>query len=635
MRDLLDSIDLCFLQEHWLIPDQLHKFNSLNSDFLSVSVSGMDSSLPLAGRPFGGCTILYRKCLSFSITPFQTSSDCFCAITIKTSDSLSFLMFCIYMPYENHPSSFTDYLNTLGEIQGLLDSHSYSGAFLIGDFNVDYDRNSPLTDLLCNFMTELDLVASDLQYKDSILFTYERDGGGLCRSWIDHILCSRSCSTLVSNTFASHSWSNLSDHSPLFFSIHADCQSPTCSSPAAPSSPSFPPKIDWSKASVDDVDKYCELVDRFLPNLSSDVTSCSSPDCLVHYDALDSFAQSLLSCLKSCSFKSFACVSPSPSSSHRLPGWNDSARKLRERYAFWRKVWVQAGCPSSGVLCSIKRSAKSRFKYEVRRLKRRKQFLLRKRVALAFTSRSKFQFWRMVRRLNHVKTPIAPHVDGVSGDQHIANLFSRKFEGLLNKKCSSSRSDFLSNVLASLSNSMLQDVSFTEEEVFDAINQLNPSKSDSNGIFSEHLKSCCSVIALPLSLFFTAIVRHGHMPQLLRDSALVPVPKNNKDASVSTNYRPIVLSSTLSKVLEQLILCKYSNIFTSNHLQFGFKPGSSTSFCTGMVKNIVSRYIHNGSSVLGCFLDASKAFDSVDHGILFKKLSDRGLPLAVVRVVLV
>ena len=309
-------------------------------------------------------------------------------------------------------------------------------------------------------------MASDLQYKDSILFTYERDGGGLCRSWIDHILCSRSCSTLVSNTFASHSGSNLSDHSPLFFSIHADCQSPTCSSPAAPSSPSFPPKIDWSKASVDDVDKYCGLVDHFLPSLSSDVTSCSSPDCSVHYDALDSFAQSLLLCLKSCSLKSFPCVSPSPSSSHGLPGWNDFARKLRERSAFWHKVWVQAGCPSSGVLCSIKRSAKSRFKYEVRRLKRRKQFLLRKRVALAFTSRSKFQFWRMVRRLNHVKTPIAPHVDGVSGDQHIADLFSRKFEGLLNKKCSSSRSDFLSHVLASLLNSMLQDVSFTEEEVF-------------------------------------------------------------------------------------------------------------------------------------------------------------------------
>ena len=60
-------------------------------------------------------------------------------------------------------------------------------------------------------------------------------------------------------------------------------------------------------------------------------------------------------------------------------------------------------------------------------------------------------------------------VDGVSGDQHIANLFSRTFEGLFNKKCSSSRSDFLSCVLASLSNSVLLEVSLTEEEVFDAI----------------------------------------------------------------------------------------------------------------------------------------------------------------------
>ena len=40
---ILDSIDLCFLQEHWLIPDQLHKIDAISDDLLSVSVSGMDS----------------------------------------------------------------------------------------------------------------------------------------------------------------------------------------------------------------------------------------------------------------------------------------------------------------------------------------------------------------------------------------------------------------------------------------------------------------------------------------------------------------------------------------------------------------------------------------------------------------
>ena len=294
---------------------------------------------------------------------------------------------------------------------------------------------------------------------------------------------------------------------------------------------------------------------------------------------------------------------------------------------FWHKGWVEAGCPSAGVLFNIKGNTESRFKDAVRRqLKRRKEYLIREKFASSFTSRKKDQFWCEVRRLNRVRKSIAPCVDGVTGAQHIANLFSSRFESLLNKHPPSSPSDLLSSVQAYLSSSVYEDISFTEDEVYDAIGQLRSKMSDTTGIFTEHLKLSRSVIALPLSLFFTTIVRHGHMPQLIRDSTLVPIPKNNKVASVSANYRPIALSSMLSKVLERLLLNKYAEFFSSSHLQFGFKSGSSTTLCAGMVKNIVSRYIHSGSSVFGCFLDASRAFDLVDHNILFRKLGARGLP---------
>ena len=142
------------------------------------------------------------------------------------------------------------------------------------------------------------------------------------------------------------------------------------------------------------------------------------------------------------------------------------------------------------------------------------------------------------------------------------------------------------------------------------------------------------MIITPLSLFFTAVLRHGHMPQCFQDSVIVHVLKAKKDPSKSLNYRPITLSSSFSKILERLILSNYQSFLTTSSLQFGLKTGSSTTLCSATVKNIISCYTHNGSSVLGCFLDASKAFDLVDHDILFRILLERGLPSVIVRFLL-
>ena len=51
--------------------------------------------------------------------------------------------------------------------------------------------------------------------------------------------------------------------------------------------------------------------------------------------------------------------------------------------------------------------------------------------------------------------------------------------------------------------------------------------------------------------------------------------------------------------------------------------------CTDLIKNVISRYCFNCSSVFECFLEASKAFDRVSHLKLFSKLLEKNLPTII------
>ena len=156
--------------------------------------------------------------------------------------------------------------------------------------------------------------------------------------------------------------------------------------------------------------------------------------------------------------------------------------------------------------------AKKRFKYEVRRLKRRQQYFYRSRIAHSFAQKRKNTFWSDIKRLNSSGAcPSAPVVDIVCGDTNIANLFAAKFSDTLNKHSSGSRSTLLSSVQSSLSAADLSSVCVSEELVAEAIFQLKPHKSDGYNVTS-------TVIAKQLSSLFTAILRHGYMPECFRDS---------------------------------------------------------------------------------------------------------------------
>ena len=72
-------------------------------------------------------------------------------------------------------------------------------------------------------------------------------------------------------------------------------------------------------------------------------------------------------------------------------------------------------------------------------------------------------------------------------------------------------------------------------------------------------------------------------------------------------------------------------LVTSPNL-FGFKKGLSTDMCIFVLKQIIDHYRSLSSPLYLMFLDASKAFDKLNHWCLFKKLLKRGLPNIIVRL---
>ena len=154
-----------------------------------------------------------------------------------------------------------------------------------------------------------------------------------------------------------------------------------------------------------------------------------------------------------------------------------------------------------------------------------------------------------------------------------------------------------------------------------------------DNITAEHLKLASPRLNALLSICFTGMLTHGTLPDSMLSVTLVPVIKDKAGKVGSMdNYRPIALASTLSKVLERMLLDRISDFIFTTENQFGYKAKHSTDMCIYALKEAVELYKSQGSTMLIGFIDASKAFDRVNHFKLFNKLKMRGVPGSIVRI---
>jgi len=129
----------------------------------------------------------------------------------------------------------------------------------------------------------------------------------------------------------------------------------------------------------------------------------------------------------------------------------------------------------------------------------------------------------------------------------------------------------------------------------------------------------------------------GFCPQIWRNATIIPLLKQGKSPSELESFRPVSLTSVMVKILERMVADRLIRMAEKegwfSHLQAGFRKGRS---CEDQILRL-SQAIEDGfqkkpmnRSVL-VLLDFSKAYDMVWKERLLLTMSDKGVPMQMVR----
>ncbi|KAI5731016.1 hypothetical protein M8J77_003291 [Diaphorina citri] len=173
----------------------------------------------------------------------------------------------------------------------------------------------------------------------------------------------------------------------------------------------------------------------------------------------------------------------------------------------------------------------------------------------------------------------------------------------------------------------------TLSEVCKFLKKGNPSSMGYDQIPLNYITRMLDIVSPVILHIFNQSISSNTFPSIWKRALIRPIPKVKNPTSAS-DYRPISLLCSLSKVLERLVHNQVMSHIGQHNLlnpfQSGFRSGHST--CSALLKvidDIQFALDKKKASILVLF-DFSKAFDLVSHKILLAKLKTFGFSDGVV-----
>lgn len=208
----------------------------------------------------------------------------------------------------------------------------------------------------------------------------------------------------------------------------------------------------------------------------------------------------------------------------------------------------------------------------------------------------------------------------ISENKEMATILNNAFCNVFTRE----NVDIIPTIPTIPSRSVIRDILFTEQDVYDKILKLKINSAPGpDGISPRFLKDHIDILALPLSVIFNKSMYHGVVPKDWKVANVTPIFKKGSK-SCPENYRPVSLTSVPCKLMESVMRDKLIDHLVSNQLinstQHGFMNKKSCTTNLLQFLEIVTAATDNGDPMDIIYLDFSKAFDKVPKLRLLNKM---------------